>query len=153
MKLIRLFAASALILGAVSASANELDPVAPNAPEALIVRENAQGEREIFKAGLKAEVNDAAAAKKAVENFVTNDNRVQDIQQGTELDQVSSDDSWHYWYDYSYSYRPYSYTYYTYNCYNGGYRYVYSYRPVTYSYYSYGYRYYYYYPSYSRYRW
>lgn len=151
------------------AHADELDPVLAASPESVIVRADSNGNGVAFKSDAAIRVTDDASAALAVKAAVKIENQLQNIAKG-ELDQVSSDDSWHYYYDYRYSYggysRPYYSSYYGYNYpsyYSYSYRYNYSsyvsvYRP-TYTYYYGGYSYVNYsrsgcYPSsYSRYRW
>jgi len=126
---------------ATSAMASELDPVVA-LPGALIVRENAQGQQEVFKAGDVAVKSDADALA-AIAKFATKDNRVSNLAQSQsagELDRVSSDESWCFWWSGS-SYRTYSY--HSYSSYSS-YRYVnYYYPSYNYSYGGYSYSYYY----------
>ncbi len=163
--------ASALLLFCVfgqPAFSSELDPVAVAAPQGVIVRVNADGSQDVFKAELKNGVVDTdAAAIDALKANIKDANKLESVVPSNELDQVSSDNSWYSWggYDRGYSrgyrsgysdgyrdgYRSGYYTGYSYS-YSG---YSYSYYP-SYSYSSRGcnYQYYYtpsYYPSYGGY--
>lgn len=125
-----------LVLGsmlAITAQAQELDPkIIPNE---IIVRVDPNGKQDVFKVAVKNDVQNDEAAALAVVNFVTDSNKVQRVVAESELDQVTSTDSWYYYYRpyYSFNY-GYSYNYYGHS---------YNYRP--YYNYSYGYYNYYYY--------
>lgn len=124
--------ALALSVFGLAAHANELDPVA-SLPSALVVRESADGQREVFKA--QAVVTNDAQALQAAQALRTEDKI--SVKNGTELDQTSSQNSWCYWRNPYYSYGYY------YGYYSSGYSYYYY---PTYAYYGYGgYSYYYYY--------
>jgi len=133
MKLIK----TALLLSAFSMAsyASELDPT-PARPNSVVVREDAQGNREVFKADLTDAVTTDAQAAAALQ-VLTDANKVT-VLPGSELDQGSSQEAWYYWnygygygYNgyssyYGYSYRGYSYYYYpTYSYCYGSYRYWY----------------------------
>ncbi len=119
-------------LTALSASANELDAI--GAPQSLIVREDALGNREVYKADVTAPVADAQSAKLALQTFVVPANLLAAVANSSELDQTTSNGAWcsnqnnNYYSSYYYSYY-YSYSYYNYYpCYgysSGGYSYYY----------------------------
>lgn len=122
-----------LTLTAAQAQVSELDPKL--VPQEIIVRVDAKGNHEVFKVASKNEVTNDEAAAQAVAKFVKETNKVQAVVARSELDQVSSQDSWYYYYN---PYQSYSYCYgYSYSGYN------YNYTP--YYNYSYGYYNYYYY--------
>jgi hypothetical protein len=132
---------AALAFAGVSSNAvtaHELDN-SPAVTPGLIVREDAQGNREVFKASGATQVENAETAAAANASFLTEANRIADVSPGTELDRASSSESWCYWYAPSYP----GYYYYTYSTYRYGNPYYVSYYP-TYYYNAYGYRYYYY---------
>lgn len=117
------------------AQSTELDPQVA-APREIIVRVDAAGNAEVFKVATKANIKNDSEAALAINSFVNNTNKVQNVISESELDQVSSTESWYYWYApyyYNYGY-SYSYNYYGYN---------FNYSP--YYYYNYGYYNYYYY--------
>ena len=128
--------------------ASELDPVFNQVPQGLVVKIAEDGKREVFKANLeKGIVENSAEASAVLENSVKPENQIQSVTPGSELDQVSSDDSWHWnwnscggssgYYNYGYSYRGSYYNYYPSYSYNyGGYQYNYYYTPVHYGYHS-----------------
>jgi hypothetical protein len=130
-------------LTALSASAGELDAI--GAPQGLIVREDAQGNREVFKADVAAPVTDSKSAEFALKSFVKPENLIKAVKPSSELDQTTSEGAWYsnynnYYYSsyyYSYYYSSYSYNYYP--CYG------YSYGGYSYYYYSYNYSSYYWY--------
>ena len=123
-------------LTALSASANELDAI--GAPQGLIVRQDAVGNREVFKANFDQAVTNTASAKLAVEKFVTAENLIGAVQSASELDQTSSQGAWCSNYNNSY-YGSYYYSYYySYSYYNYYPSYGYSYGGYSYYYYSYG---------------
>lgn len=103
----------AALLASGSVFATELDPVSP--AQEIIVREDAQGNREVFKVSSKLGVEDAASAEAAIKSFVTTSNKVNNVVPASELDRVTSTEAWYYWgwnyacnwYGYSYYYRPY----------------------------------------------
>jgi hypothetical protein len=107
------------------AVAGELDGVTQgSAPQGLIVRVDASGNREVFKAG-GAVANDADAAQ-AVATFVKNENLIAHVASASELDRSSSSEAWFFWpgssyYGYSYWYANYSYNYWP--CYRWNYGY------------------------------
>ena len=145
----------ALVAG-TNVRASELDPVV-NAPAGVIVRENADGVKAVYKAELGTFVQNAEQAQDANREFVKSANRINDVANGTELDNTSSNESWCYWTSYSptYYYRSYSPYYYTYNYYGYSNYYYPSYR---YTYSGYTYTYYYrnscsHYSTYHRYYW
>jgi hypothetical protein len=123
------------LLVSASVQATELDPTPVGAPNEIIVREDASGNREVFKVAQQVGVTDDEAAIAVIENYVTADNKVETLVAESELDQVSSTEAWYYWgrnwYGYNYSYNWYGH--------------IYHYRP----YFSYNYRSY----SYFYYRW
>ena len=132
---------SLLVLGTIltvtgaQAQVGELDPQV--IPQEIIVRVDAQGNREIFKVAVKSDVKTDEAAADAVATFVKENNKVQTVVAESELDRTTSKDSWYYYYTPSY--------YYNYN-YNFGYNYYgYNYNYTPYYYYNYGYYNYYYY--------
>ncbi|MGE4107576.1 MAG: hypothetical protein AB7F66_10215 [Bacteriovoracia bacterium] len=142
-------------VGALSASAGELDPTAPadgkDAPQGLVVREDVSGHQEIYLAKDMKVVTDEKAAMNAM-SHVKKEN-LMNVTDGTELDKVTSDESWHRWsysggYNYGNYYRNSCGNYYSYNYYRGSYGYTYYYYP-SYSYRYSGYSYTYYYPRYS----
>jgi hypothetical protein len=125
-------AALALAVVAFGAQANELDPTPAQRPTALVVRTDAAGKSEVFKADLVASVANDAQALAAAQSL-SDANKVQP-KLGSELDNDSSSEAWYYWggyygYSYAYSYRSWGYNYYYYPTYS------YCYGPYTYSYY------------------
>ena len=128
--MLKKFLALSLLVAGFQASASELDQPA-NRPNALVVREDAAGRRDVYKVDLDSKVvtDDAALA---ATSRLNDSNRV--AATNGELDRTSSTEAWHYWYNYGYSSYYYSYSYYSYSYY---------YYP-TYSYYWGGYRYSYY---------
>lgn len=134
------------------ALASELDPVIEQVPQGLVVKIAPDGKREVFKADLsKGVVDSSAEAADVLDQSVKPENQIQSVTPASELDQVSSDDSWHWswnscgnssgYYNYGYSYRGSYYNYYPSYSYNyGGYHYNYYYTPVHYGYHS-GYHY------------
>jgi hypothetical protein len=139
-----LLIAACAAFASAGAFAGELDNV--SGPQGLIVRQDAQGNREVFKAALSTNVASQAQAAQAIVEFVKPENQISSVQVGTELDQATSINSWYcgynpyyanygyYSYAYYYGYNQYSY-YYPYYGYNyGGYNYYYYYA----SYYNYG---------------
>ena len=126
-----------LVLGTIfsvtATQAQELDPQI--VPEEIIVRVDAEGNREVFKVAVKNDVQNDEAAAEAIATFVNDSNKIVTVVADSELDRVSSTDSWYFYYYpyYSYNY-SFGYNYYGYN---------YNYRP--YYNYSYGYYNYYYY--------
>lgn len=90
----RLLTALALF-ACVSVHATELDPA--TAPNEIIVREDAHGNREIFKVNSHVNVNDKASAAEAIENFVVADNKVTSVVRHGELDRTSSTEAWYFW--------------------------------------------------------
>ena len=126
-----------LMMLAAPAFAGELDRATAGAPQGVIVRVDASGNREVFKADLSAKVASDKTAQDAVTKFINADNRIAKVSPSTELDRTSSNEAWYYWNNpnyyssyYSYSYYNYSYNYYP--CYNWNYS--------NYSYYYYWYR-------------
>ena len=132
-----LFASVLAVCAVHYAHAGELDN-SPAFTHGLIVRVNAQGAREVFKADLAAQVENASDAVAANTQFVTEANRVAHVVAGSELDRTSSSEAWCYWHAPAY-YGGYYYTY------NYGYAYNIGYYPTYYTgaYYG-GYQYYYY---------
>lgn len=134
-------ALSLLVLGAAMtftgayAQDGELDPQI--APQEIIVRVDAQGNREIFKVAVKSDVKDDASAASVIATFVKAENKVDASISLGELDQTTSTDSWYFYYNpyYSYGYN-FGYNYYGYN-YN--YRPYYNYNYGNYNYYYYRY--------------
>ena len=132
---------------AVHASAGELDPVSAEIPQGLIVRFGADGKREVFKANLSNGIvtTDSAAVEAISENILP-ENKVESVTPGTELDNVTSNESWHWsWnsgnygnyghYNYGYHCGGQNYSYYpSHSYYSGGYQYNYYYTPVHYGY-------------------
>lgn len=123
---------------AAGAMASELDAPAPaDVPNALVVRVDASGKREVFKANLKAAVKSDEAAQEALA-AVADANRITP-KAGSELDKTSSQEAWCYYYN-PYYYGSYSYGYsYAYYGYSYWYRPTYSYCGGAYSYYYYWY--------------
>lgn len=126
-----------ITVGAVNAQ-TELDPSIAAIPSEIIVREDAHGNREVFKVAEKSDVSDAKSAIEAINIFVKADNKVSTVVAESELDHVSSTEAWYYffnnsWFGFNYTYN-YGYNFYGYNYY---------YQP--YFYYNYGYYNYYYY--------
>jgi hypothetical protein len=115
--------------------AGELDPQPSSAPQGLIVRVNEHGLRQVFKAGDVRSVNDAQSAEASVKANVVAQNLLTDVQQVSELDRVTSNQAWYYWWNPYYSNYFYGYNYLGYN---------YFYRPW-YTWAFNGYNYYYYY--------
>ncbi len=132
MKKILCSIAFALAATFSTAQATELDQVHGAAPQGLIVRTDAQGNREVFKAS--AEVANQAAAEQLAPALTTTENKVQDVKAQSELDRESSNEAWfYYWnnWNWCYGYNYFGYTYYyrpVYNWYWGGYNYYYYYR-------------------------
>ena len=125
-----------MMMGSVAAFGGELDPNAPLAPQGLIVREDALGNREVFKAGFAQAVTDSQTAERAVADYIKSENLVANVRQGGELDQTTSQEAWYCWYNPYYSYGYYYsnswygsyYSYYpSYNYWYGGYNYSYYY--------------------------
>jgi hypothetical protein len=122
----------------VPALASELDGSPSGAPRGVIVREDGQGRREVFRADLAAPTTDDEAATAAAvatrpENLIAN------VRPSSELDRASSTEAWYSWYN------PYYYGGFTYQY---AYSYWYSntnffYRPC-YNWFGYGYHYSYY---------
>lgn len=107
--------ASAFLAFSVSAS---LVQAAGNPPKGLLVREDAQGNRVVFRADEAAKVSNTQDAEKAIQALAVDANRVTPVAKD-ELDQVTSQEAWYYYYypTYpSYGYYPYGY-YYNYSCY------------------------------------
>jgi hypothetical protein len=136
-------ALSLLVLGAVltvtgaQAQTRELDPQI--APQEIIVRVDAQGNHEVFKVTAKNDIKDDHSAAAAIQTYVTAQNKVETVVAQSELDKVTSTESWYYYY------RPYYNYGYNYG-YNFGYNYYgYNYSYTPYYYYNYGYYNYYYY--------
>ncbi|HXH76184.1 MAG TPA: hypothetical protein VNJ08_14535 [Bacteriovoracaceae bacterium] len=127
---------AALFLSA-SVQATELDPSTANIPQEIVVREDAQGNREVFKVAPKANVGDADAAVAVVENFVKASNKVSTVVAAGELDRTSSTEAWYYYYNFNVGYN-YGYNY-SYNWYGSNYNYspYYSYNYGHYNYYYY----------------
>ncbi len=133
MKTFSLATAFLCLMSVGTTVASELDPQIM-VPQEIIVREDASGNRQVFKVSDKKEVSDADSAIKAIDTFVTAENQVTSVLAENELDRTTSTEAWYYyytprWYGYNYGY------------YYGGYNYYY--RP--YYNYSYGYYNYYYY--------
>ena len=137
----------------VGALASELDPVVNQVPQGLVVKIAPDGKREVFKTNLsQGIVTDDKAAAESLDPAVKPENKIESVTPGSELDRVSSEDSWHwYWdhcgssnngyYHYGYSYGGSYYNYYpSYSYYSGGYQYNYYYTPVHYGYHN-GYHY------------
>jgi hypothetical protein len=133
MNSVKLLSLPALLLAMSAfeapAFSSELDPAVPQTPEAIIVREDAEGNQEAFR------------------GVVSEETKIENVQAVDELDQVTSTESWyrHRGYGYGHSYRT---PYYSYHLPYYGYTYVYNYSPYS-SYYSGGYRYYHCQPRYS----
>jgi hypothetical protein len=130
----KLFSLIALCVLSVNVFATELDP--QTAPAEIVVREDAQGNREVFTVSESMNVADAASAEAVVATYVEKAAPLAGIVAESELDRTTSKNSWYYWYGnfnwgYNWNWG------YTYNCYG----YNYYYRP----YYSYNYGYYNYY--------
>jgi hypothetical protein len=123
-----------LATSAVTASAGELDGTTA-APHGIIVRVDANGNREVFKADMAARVASDKSAADAASQFVTDANRVAQVTPASELDRTSSTEAWCYWYAPSY-YGSYYYSYYSYN-YSWNYYPSYSWNWYNYSYYYY----------------
>lgn len=87
----------------------ELDPQ-NLAPKEIIVRVDQNGQAEVYKVAKTNNVNSAKSAEAAIENFVIDENKVENIVAQNELDQVTSTESWFYYYNpyfgfnYSYNY-------------------------------------------------
>jgi hypothetical protein len=129
-----------LALASASAFAGELDrnPSA-SVPRGVIVREDAAGNREVYRSDLEAAPTTDAAAAEAVAIAVNPENRIANVIAGTELDRTSSTEAWYCW-NTPYYYGGYNYAY-TYSYYYANT--FYNYQPF-YNWYGYGYRYYYY---------
>lgn len=128
----------------IPALAGELDPTAlGNAPQGLVVKVGADGKHEVFKVNLKSGVVDNDTTAVEVLNTLTQENKVESVEPMSELDRVSSDESWHFSWNYGSRYYSYGYrcgsSYYSYYP-----SYSYSYRGYSYNYYYtpvyYGYR-------------
>ncbi len=144
---IRALGLAALCAVSIQAQADELDPVAA-APGGLVVRVDAEGKRDVFKVTLKDGVisNDKAAAE--VVNGLKPESKIKNVQPYSELDDVTSNESWHWfwkgvnaissYYAYTYRYNNSYYNYYpSYSYYGGGYNYQYYYTPTYYGSYAY----------------
>jgi hypothetical protein len=133
-----------LLACAAPAMAGELD-ANTHFSHGLIVRVNAQGAREVFKADVTSQVETADDAVAANAKFLKDANRIAQVSPGSELDRTSSSEAWFYWYAPAYT----GYYYYTYNyvapavAYYPAYTYSIAYYP-TYTINAYGYQYYYY---------
>lgn len=141
--------AAALALAGFAAFAGELDlPNGQKLPQGIVVRVDANGNEEVFKAD-GAKVTNDASAKAVVDSFVKVENKIAISSAKGELDQGSSSPAWFWggrgwgcgYYGYGcggyYNYGGYYYNYYGYN---------YNYYPCYgYNYGGYGYRYYYWY--------
>lgn len=116
--------AIASLYAAAPATAGELDRAVSSAPQGLIVRVDASGNREVFKAELSAPVASDAVAAKVAAQFATEANRVSSLAPASELDRSSSSEAWYYWPSssylggYSYSYWSYGYSWNYYPCYS-----------------------------------
>ena len=117
-----------------AAQAGELDQGGVSAPRGLIVRVDASGNREAFKADYAAKVSDDSAAAEAAAEFAHDQNRVTPVAAAGELDRTSSSEAWFYWSaptyfgGYTYSYWNYGYSWNYYPCYRwnwGSYSYYY----------------------------
>ncbi|MBF0312147.1 MAG: hypothetical protein HQK50_06615 [Oligoflexia bacterium] len=80
------------------AGASELDPVSTmdkDVPQGLVVHITADGRREVFKATLnEGVVEDDAAAEAVLLDSLKEENLIESVAPLSELDQVSSDESW-----------------------------------------------------------
>ncbi len=131
-----------LMIGLTSLTAfasDELDAI--GAPHGLIVREDAKGNRVVFKANVEKAVKSDASAEAALATFVTPENKLAKVDATSELDQTSSNGAWYYGYYYYPTYfSPYYYSYYySYSYYNYYPSYAYYYGGYNYSYYYYNY--------------
>ncbi len=129
------------LTGFTNVNADELDPVA-SAPQGLVVRVDAQGKREIYKVALpNGVVSSDKAAVEVIQKSLTNDAKVESVLPHSELDDVTSNESWHWfrrtvnaissYYSYTYRHHNYHYSYYPSYSYNyGGYNYNYYYTPT-----------------------
>ena len=132
-----ILASSAFSLATATATfAGELDNTVGAAPQGLVVRVDASGNREMFKADMTTKVTDEATAADTNTRFVKNENRIAKVAPASELDRSTSTEAWYYWYapsymgSYYYSYWSSSYRYTYYPCYNWyarGYSYYYYY--------------------------
>lgn len=155
MRNLHLILCSAIVaLSSLGVAANELDPVNAKPPEGLVVKVGADGAREVYKVNaLNGVVTNDQAAKAVVETVVQEANRIESLAPASELDKVSSEDSWYFsysyrspysgYYSYAYNYGNSYYSYYpSYNYNYGGSRYSYYYTPSYYSGYNYSNYYY-----------
>jgi hypothetical protein len=122
-----------LLIGAalffsMSAGAQELDPKVVLVPE-IIVREDAQGNREVFKVSEKVDVKDATDAVNAINSFVKPKNKIAKVILASELDQTSSTEAWYFWgWNYGYHWYGTNFWYQPYFNYNFGFYNYYYYR-------------------------
>jgi len=132
MKILSFVALATLCLNVY---ATELDPSV--APAEIVVREDAQGRREVFTVTETVNVQNDATAQEIVANYVEKAQPIANVVAESELDRSTSTNSWYYWwvnwnwgnnwnwgygwnyYGYNYYYRPY----YSWNC--GYYNYYY----------------------------
>ncbi|MBS1983928.1 MAG: hypothetical protein JST16_07125 [Bdellovibrionales bacterium] len=119
----------------LSAFAGELDlPNGEALPTGIMVRTDANGNREVFQTKMSDAVKTDAQAVAAIEGFAKDSNKLDVATGSNELDN-SSTAAWYWWPTYGYGYGYYGYNYYGYN---------YFYQPC-YSYYYGGFNYAYYY--------
>jgi hypothetical protein len=138
-----------LAFTASAVQASELDPGTPGSPvpQGLIVRINADGVADVFRAAGTESVTDQTSAAAAAAVFVQPANQIQNVKPLSELDKVSSDGACYYWprYGFNRGYGGYGNGFgcgNNYGYYWGGYNYYYN---PCYNWYSGGYNYYYYY--------
>ena len=124
------------LMAATTAFAGELDSAVSSAPQGLVVRVDAQGNREVFKADSAAKVTSDATAEAVAAEYAVAAHQVAKIAPASELDRTTSSEAWYYWYAPTY-YGSYYYTYW-----NTGYSW--NYYPC-YRWYWQGYNYFYYY--------
>lgn len=90
------------VLMVSTATAGELDRV-QSAPQGLIIREDAQGNKEVFRDN-GAKVTDAAALEKAVSNSVVEGNKIAKVVKESELDRTTSSEAWFWGWGWGYGY-------------------------------------------------
>ena len=123
-------------------ASSELDPAVPaNVPQGLVVKISPDGKREVYKANLAGVVDNENVAIDVLNNSLKEGNKLESVTPASELDQTSSDESWHWSWHHSsgFSYRYHcglsNYDYYPSYSYNsGGYQYNYYYSSSYYGY-------------------
>ncbi|MBL7664510.1 MAG: hypothetical protein JNM93_05210 [Bacteriovoracaceae bacterium] len=116
----------------------ELDPQ-NLAPKEIVVRVDENGKVEVYKVSPSIKVDNAASAEAAIEKYVVAENKVTNLVTYNELDQVTSTESWFYFYNPNWGYN-----------YNFGFRYNWGFNTYNFYYqpyfnYNWGNSWYYYY--------